>query len=70
MEITVINNWRTQPYVQLNIELDNTKLDSGLLDQAEATELARQLVNAAYDLIYKHKEETAQKLVNILNEDF
>lgn len=69
MNFTVINNWRTQPYVQLSVESDNAKLDSGLLDETEAIELARQLINSAYDLIYKHKDETAQKLANILNED-
>jgi len=69
MNFTVINNWRTQPYVQMSVESDNAKLDSGLLDETEAIELARQLINAAYDLIYKHEDEIAQKLVNILNED-
>lgn len=70
MNFTVANNWRTQPYTELSITSDNVKLNSGLLNKEESIELARQLVNAAYDLIYHHKEETAQKLVDILNEDF
>lgn len=60
----------------MKISFDNLRKNIGydfntvLLSNEECAELARSFIDAAYDLIYDFKDETAQKLVNILNEDF
>lgn len=67
MNITAKNNWQ---YAELIVESDNAKLSTGLLNKEERIDLARELINAAYDLIYRDKEEVGNKLADILNENF
>jgi len=67
MNITAKNNWQ---YTELIVESDNAKLSTGLLNKEERIDLARELINAAYDLIYRDKEEVGNKLADILNENF
>jgi hypothetical protein len=67
MNFTVKNNWN---YKEMIIECDNVKFSSGLVNKEERIELARELINAAYDLIFNDKEEVGGKLADILNENF
>lgn len=67
MELTVRKAIR---YKELKIKDGLAQIETGLLNDEECAELARNLIDAAYSLIFDFKEETAQKLVDILNEDF
>lgn len=67
MNFTVKNNWN---YKELFVESDNAKITTGLLNQEERISLARELIDAAYSLIYNDKEELAGKLCDVLNENF
>ena len=57
-------------YKEAKIKDGLAQIETGLLSDEECAELARSFIDAAYDLILDFKDETAQKLVNILNEDF
>ena len=61
---------RSFPYKNLKVQDGLAQIETGLLDDEECAALAKSLVDAAYDLIYDFKDETASKLVKILNEDF
>lgn len=57
-------------YKELKIKEGLAQIETGLLNDEECVALARALIDAAYDLIYDFEEDAAQKLVNILNEEF
>lgn len=57
-------------YKELKIKEGFAQIETGLLNDEECVVLARSLIDAAYDLIYDFEEDAAQKLVNILNEEF
>jgi len=67
MNITVKNNWN---YKELFVESDNAKITTGLLNQEERIGLARELIDAAYDLIFNDNDELGKRLCDILNENF
>lgn len=67
MNFTVKNNWN---YKELVVESDNAKIATGLLNKEERINLARELINAAYGLIYNDNDELGKRLCDILNENF
>jgi hypothetical protein len=48
MKISVGNN---QQYKYLKLNIDNTNINTGLLDEEEAADLAKDLISAAEDLL-------------------
>ncbi len=67
MQINVRNGW---PYKCVQFAGDNTSINLGPLNEREQRELARELIDAASDLMCGHEDEVSNKLVDILNEDF
>ncbi len=66
MTIKVTRNF---PYKELFIEDGNTKVSTGLLTGIERSELAKNLLDAAYELLYHDDEkgEICTKIADIVN---
>ena len=59
---------REQPYQELTITEDNFRFKSGLLNREERRELAKQLIDAAGDLLVHDEAETYAQLTDIFNQ--
>jgi hypothetical protein len=69
IEVSSIGEYKT-----LDVEIDNTSITSGLHDTNEALDVGRQLLRAAYDLLFycgyiaSDDLEALDKLDDIINE--
>lgn len=59
---------REQPYQELTITEDNFRFKSGLLNREDRRELAKQLIDAAGDLLVHDEAETYAQLTDIFNQ--
>ncbi len=64
MEITAT---RDKPYQELFVRSYDAKIASGLLDKDERLDHAKQLIDAAADLLVHDNKDVYNQLVDILN---
>ncbi len=57
---------RLTRYQEAAFSFDGTLMESGLLNEVESKELARELINAAHDLVRHNSEELGEKVYEAL----